>query len=100
MEAIELFWISNISFSVSAILRVVLPQLLELVLQHLGFLRGQGPDVLSYGGLDPAAGEVGLEHIDLVFALPGAQELPADRDLEGRALPAAGRIDIADARAS
>ncbi len=80
------------------ILGALLPKLLELVLQHLSFLRRQGPDVFSHGGLDAAPGEVRLKDVDLIISFPGAQKLPADRDQERRALSAAGRKDVADSR--
>ena len=38
-----------------------------------------------------------MKDVDLIISFPG-EKLPADRDLERRALPAAGRIDVADVR--
>ena len=70
--------------------RPLLLQFLELVPQVVDLLLRQRPGVLDHLGLNAGAGDV---------RVGGAvQILPADRDLERGALPAAGGIDVADVR--
>ena len=70
--------------------RALVAQLLYLVAQLLGFRSAERLDVLRDSCLDSEAG-----NIRRAGAL---QELAADTNLDGRALPASGRIDVSSVR--